>query len=73
MVHSAPKGMRLASNFHEDLIQVPTPLVDPAHRLRPPLTDLVCEICAEMADSVTNPFMTNIDPAFVKQVFDITQ
>ena len=45
MIHCAPKTMPLASDFDEDLDQVPPPLGTASHRLGAPLPDLVSEVC----------------------------
>jgi hypothetical protein len=68
VINRAPKIVRLAPSLHEDLVEVPAPLVDLAHRLGPPLTDLVCEVCPEAIDPEADAFVANIYPALVKQV-----
>ncbi len=73
MINRSPKVMSLTTDLHKDLVQVPLPLRTMLHALRSSLADLVREISAEAVHPVTNRFVANIDPALVKQVFDIPQ
>lgn len=63
--------MSLTTDLHKDLVQVPLPLRTMLHALQSTLADLVREISAEAVHPVTNRLVANLDPAFVKQVFDI--
>jgi hypothetical protein len=72
MVHCAPEIVRLPTNLHEDLAQVPGPLLDPTHRLGPPLTDLICEVCHKAIYLKTDAFVADIYASLVQEVFDIS-
>ena len=72
-VDRPPEIVRLASNFHEDLVQVPAPLLYPAHSLRPPLTDLICEVRPEAIYPKTDAFVTNIYAPLVQKVLYVSQ
>jgi hypothetical protein len=71
VVHSAPEVVHLAANLHEDFVQVPAPLLDPAHSLGPPLTDLIRKIASEAIHPETDAFMANIYASLVQKVVDI--
>lgn len=73
MIDSAPEVVRLAANLHENLVQMPAPLLDPAHRLGSPLTDLVGEIASEPVDPEPNTFVADVDTSLVQKVFNISK
>jgi hypothetical protein len=75
MIHSAPKIMSLPTDLHENLIQVPLPLRTLAASLPTgAFADLMCaKYVAKPVDPEPDAFMADIDPAFVKKVFDIPQ
>ena len=73
MIDGSPQIMPLASDFDEDLVQVPLPLRAPLHGFGPPFPDLVSEVRTEPVDPETDAFVANVDPTLVKEVFDIAQ
>ena len=73
MIDCAPEVVRLASNFHEHLIQMPAPLRDLTHRFRSPFADLVGEVWSKSIDPEADTFVADIDATFMEEVFDITQ
>jgi len=64
--------MRLSSDFHEDFIQLQSPLIDPSRRFCLPLTDLVCEVCPEAIDPEADAFVTNVNDALAQKVCDVS-
>ena len=73
MIDGPPQVMSLASDFDEDLVQVPLPLRAPPHGFGPPFPDLVSEVRTEPIDPETDVFVANVDPTLVQEVFDIAQ
>lgn len=65
VINRAPKVVRFPADFHKYFVEVPAPLLDPAHCIGPPLTDLICEVCPDAIDPETDAFVTNINAPFV--------
>ena len=65
--------MPLTADLHENLVQVPTPLRAPAHRLGPTLTDLMRKIRPEAVYPEPDAFMANVYAALVEKVFHISK
>ena len=63
--------MRFAHDFHEDLVKMPAPLCGPTYGVRTPFADRLLEQGAESINPKPDAFMTDIDTAFMEQVFDI--
>ncbi len=73
VVHSAPEIVGLDSNFHEHFVEVPAPLLDPAHCLGSLFTDLICEIARKAIYPEADAFVANIYAALVKQALYVSQ
>ena len=73
MIYGAPQIVSLSTDLHEHLILVPLPLRRLSHSFRSTFPNLVREISTEAVNPVTDSFVTDVDPAFVEQVLDITQ
>jgi len=73
MVDGTPKVVGLPTDLHKHLVQMPLPLWQMSHSFRSVLANLVREVRPEPIDPVADRFMANIEPALVKQVFDIAQ
>jgi hypothetical protein len=73
MIDRTPKIVSLTTDLHKHLVQVPLPLRRLPHSFRSAFADLVREVSTEPIDPVPDRFMANVDPALVKQVFDIAQ
>ena len=73
VIHGAPQIVSLPSDLHEDLVQVPLPLSTLTHPFGSSLPDLVGKVSTETINPVADRFMANVDTAFMKQVFNVTQ
>ena len=73
MVHGLPKGVYLAIDLHEDLVEMPTVLDTRAHAIDPSLADLGREHRAKTVPPEPNGLRADLYAAFVKKVFDIPQ
>ena len=73
MVHGPPKGVCLAIDLHEDLVEMPTVLDTRAHAIDPYLADLGREHRAKTVPPEPNGLMADLYAAFVKKVFDVAQ
>ena len=71
MVDGPPQIMGLPTDLYEHLVEMPAVLWRLPHLFSSTFADLVREVSAETVDPVTDCFVANIDPALVKQVFDI--
>jgi hypothetical protein len=60
-------------DLHENLIEVPAPMSERAHRLDPTSADLRREDGAKPVSPEPHCLMRDIDPSLVQQVFDIPQ
>ncbi len=72
MIDGPPKVMSLTVDLHEHLVQMPPP---PAgfHSGNPPFSDLRRKHRTEPMPPVSHSLMTDIDAAFVQQIFDIAK
>jgi hypothetical protein len=67
VVHSAPEVVRFTANLQKHFVQVPAPLLDPAHRLGSPITDLFCELAAEVIYPEAEAVVANIYAPYVQK------
>jgi hypothetical protein len=72
MIHSTPKIVRLSVDLHENFVQVPLPIRMGALLLNAFSADLGGEQRAEPIPPKPNCLVTDIDPTFVQQVFDVS-
>lgn len=73
MIDGAPEIMLLAIDFDEDLIEMPSPLRTLAHTLRSLLSNFRRKHRIKPVPPVSNTFMADIDPALMKQIFNVSQ
>src|SRR5260370_41671634 len=73
MIDGAPEIAELASDLHERLIQMPTPLRIAAHVRHPLLSDLGSEHRAKPVPPKPDRLMANVDPALSQEVLDVAQ
>ena len=73
MIDGAPEIVLDTVDFHKDLIQVPLPLCVLSHVGGTLRSDLASEDRAEPIDPEPHALMADIDPAFMKEVFDIAK
>ncbi|MFT5065250.1 MAG: hypothetical protein ACI9PY_003763 [Ascidiaceihabitans sp.] len=73
MIHSPPKVVRLAVDFHEHLIQVPLPIRICAHLADPFLADLCGKQRAKSVPPKSNRLIADVDVAFVQKILDIPE
>ncbi len=73
VVHSAPEVVRFPANLHEDFVQVPALLIDPAHRLGSPNTDLFCELAPEVIYPEADAVVANVYALLMQKVFDVAK
>lgn len=73
MINRTPQVVSLPTDLHKDLIQVLPPLRRLSHSFRAMFPDLVGEVGAEPIDPMTDRFVADVDPALMKQVFNIAQ
>lgn len=71
MINGSPQIVGFAGDLHENLVEMPTPLLDLAHGMGAAFVDHPDEECTEAIDPCSNAFITDIDTPFVQQVFDI--
>ena len=73
MVDGAPEVMLDAIDLHENLVEVPLPLGVQAHARGALRSDLSGEDRSKSIHPEPHAFMAYVDPAFMKQVFDVPQ
>jgi hypothetical protein len=73
VIHSPPKGMRLAVDTHENLVQVPSPIRVRTHLLDTFTADFSGEHWAKSIPPVPHRFVADVDAALVQQVLDIAE
>ena len=73
VVHGLPKGVYLAIDLHEDLVEMPTVLDTRAHAIGPSLADLGREHRAKTISPEPNGLRADLYAAFVKKVLDVPQ
>ncbi len=71
MINSPPKVMRLAVDFHKDLIQMPLPVGVRAHPVGSISPDLGCKHRAKSVPPEPNRFVTDFDATLVQQILNI--
>jgi hypothetical protein len=64
--------MAFTVDFHEHLVQVPSPVAG-FHPGNPPLSDFRCKHRPEPMPPKSNGFVTDIDTPFMEQILDISQ
>ena len=72
MIDSPPQIMSLAIDPNEDLVQMPFPLWKIPSRRNPFLSDLCGEHRAKPVPPGTYRFITDVNPALMQQVFNLT-
>lgn len=72
-VDGPPKGVPLAIDLHEHLIQMQSPLQQGSRLLAAFLANLGCRRRAAPVPPQTNGLMANVNAALVKQVLDISK
>ena len=73
VIDGAPEIMLDAIDLYKDLIKMPLPLGMLAHVRRAFGSDLSSKDQTKSIDPSPDAFMADIDPALVKEVFDISQ
>ena len=73
MIDRAPQVMHLAVDLHIDLIEMPPPVADPAHRIHPLPSNIACKHRPEPVPPEPHSLMTKVDAALKQQVLDIPQ
>jgi hypothetical protein len=73
VIHSPPKVVRLTVDFHKDLVQMPLQFGVSLQLLNAFLSYLGGEHWTKSVSPIPNSFMTDINAAFMKQVFDIAK
>ncbi len=73
MIYGPPEVVSLAIHLHENLIHVPFPFRECPQLLNTLSPDLRGKHRAEPVPPVADGFMADIDPALVKEIFDIPQ
>jgi hypothetical protein len=73
MIHGPPKGMRLAADLHENLVQVPSPIRVRTHLLDTFTTNFCGEHWAKSIPPIPHRFVADVDAALVQQVLDIAE
>ena len=71
MIYGSPQIMSLAIHLHKNLVYVPLPFRECTQLLHPLSSDLRSKHRTEPVPPVADSFMAHIDPALVKQIFDI--
>ena len=73
VVDSAPEVERLTFDLHEDLIEVPTPVVWTLMQSQLPLFELLRKQITKAVPPKPYCLVAHIDPTFMEQVLDLTQ
>ena len=73
MIHSAPEGVPLAIDLHEDLVEMPLPPGVGAKLLNPFSSDLRGKHRTEPIPPVPHCLVAYIDPAFMKEIFNVSE
>ena len=73
MVYRALQVVRLAIDFDEDLVKMPTPFRYLAHRFHSFASNFSCEHRPKSVPPETYCLVCHIDPALMKQVFDVAK
>lgn len=73
MIHSPPKVMPLAIHLHENFVYAPLPFAVCSQLLNTRSSNFSSKHWAKPVPPIPDSFVADIDPAFVKQVFDIPQ
>ncbi len=73
MIDRAPEVVLHPVNLHEDLVEMPLPMLKTPHRLDLAPTDLSREDRLEPVPPEPNRFMGDVDPALMQQVLDVPQ
>ena len=66
VIHRAPE-VPLPADLHQNFVEMPAPSVNLAHRLGPPLTDLICEVCPDAIYPKANALVTNVYAPFTQK------
>jgi hypothetical protein len=73
VIHSSPNIVSFSVNPHEHLVQVPLPVGINSKLLDSPFTDLCREYRTKSVPPEADRFITDIDTAFMEQVFGISK
>ena len=73
VIKRPPKGMRLAVDLYENLVQGPSPIRVRTHLLDTFTTESRCEHWAKSIPPVPRRFVADVDAALVQQVLDIAK
>jgi len=73
VIYSAPQVVRFAVDLHENLVQVPLPIRMRTNLLNPFPSDLGRKHRPKPVPPETDRLMTDIDAAFVQQIFDVPE
>ena len=73
VVDSAPEVERLTFDLHEDLIEVPTPVVWTLMQSQLPLFELLRKQITKAVPPKPYCLVAHIDPTFMEQVLDLSQ
>ncbi len=73
VIHGSPKAVRLALDFHQNLVQMPWPVRICTHPADPDSQDLCGKHRAERVPPEPNRFMADIDTALVQQVLNVAE
>jgi len=73
MINGSPEVVRFPVDLDENLVQMPLPVRIATHPARPFPTNLGCEQRAKSVPPEPDCLVTDIDPAFVEQIFHVPQ
>jgi len=71
VMDGAPEVVFDAVDLHEDLVEVPAPMVEMTHRLHPTTTDFGREDGAEPVPPIADRFVRYVDAALVEKILDV--
>jgi len=73
VIHSPPQVVGFAVDLHKDLVEMPLPVGTRSRLTDTVLTDFSCKQRSEPVSPKPHCFVTDLDPAFVQQVFYIPE
>ena len=73
MVHCASEVVHLAVDLHVDLIEMPAPVANPAHRIHALPADVACEHRPEPVPPEAHSLLAQVDSALEQQILDAAQ
>lgn len=73
VVHGAPEVVLFAVDLHENLVEVPTPLMSRSHSVDASAPDLGSEHRPGPSPPEPHGFVANLDTALMEQIFNIPE